>query len=86
MSFQTKIKNRLNKVVDTKMYSPDEIVELGVILNIKFEPSLHKVYRLIKRGDLKAVNMSNEPTQPRWFVEGRDLRKFVEARYINSTK
>lgn len=79
MSFQTKIINRLEKVIDTQMYSPDDIVELAVILNTKFEPSLYKVYRLIKSGKLEAVNMSAEPTQPRWFVEGRTLKKYVKS-------
>lgn len=83
MSYETKIKNRLKKVVDTEMYSPEQIVELKVILNIKFEPSRPRVYRLIRSGKLPATNMSAEPTQPRWFVSGKDLRKYVEARFIN---
>lgn len=85
MSFQTKILNRLKKVVDTEMYSPEQIVDMQVILNTKLEPSLHKVYRLIKRGDLPATNLGGG--QPRWFVQGRDLRKYVESRFnITSDK
>ena len=83
MSFQTKIENRLKSIVDTEMYSPEQVTELAVILNTKFEPSVHKVYRLIQGGNLPATNMAGSGSQPRWFVEGRDLKKFVKSKFSN---
>ncbi len=81
MSFKSKLKRRLAKVDDSKMYNPEQVTDLGLILNINFEPSRHKVYRLIKRGGIPVVNMGTD-AQPRWFIQGSDLRKFVESRYL----
>lgn len=58
---------------------------MGVILNSSLEPSIHKVWRLIRKGELKAIN-AGEPSQPRWHVEGKDLRAYLEARYYPQIK
>lgn len=81
MTLEQTIRNRLKVVKDGDMYSPDQIVRLGVVLNIKFEPSLDRVYRLIKRGLLPATNLGD--LQARFFVKGKDLREFAEKRYLN---
>ena len=81
MELQKIIKSRLKKIEDAKLYSPKEILELGVVLKIKFEPSLDRVYRLIKRGLLPTKNFGD--LQARWFVTGKDLRAFAEARYLS---
>lgn len=75
------IKTRLEKVNDEEMYTPKQIVELGVILNVNFKPSLDRVYRLIKRGLLPARNFGD--LQERWFVKGKDVRAFAEGRYLS---
>ena len=81
MEFKTLLRRRLAKVDDKKMYSPKEVAELKLILNTSFEPSPHKVYRIIKRKEIPTVNMGTD-TQPRWFVSGKDLRAFVEEKYL----
>lgn len=77
------IKKRLKKVNDEEMYSPKQILKLGVILNSKFEPTLDRVYKLVKLGLLPAKNLGDK--QPNWFVTGKDLREFVEKKYIIKT-
>ena len=67
------------------MYSPDQITKLGLILDTKFKPSLHKVYRLVKTGKLPAIDMSSGE-QPRLFIEGKDLRRYVEEVFLKIKK
>jgi hypothetical protein len=83
MSFQSKILNRLKKLEDNKVYSVDEIVAMQVILNTKLVSTRNKVYRVITRKELPAVNLGGAG-QARWFVQGRDLKKYVESRFVNS--
>jgi len=80
MKLKETVKKRLKKINDDEMYEPKEIVKLGLVLNYRFEPSLDRVYRLIKRGLLPARNLGD--LQPRWFVKGKDLREFAESRYL----
>lgn len=71
-----KIKRKINKVENEKLYTPDDIEKLGVVLDANLNPSKFKVYRLIKRGDLASVNLG-KGTNPKYFVRGRDLKRYV---------
>jgi len=76
-----KIKRVLKKINDAELYNPEQIVDFGVVLNNKFEPTLDRVYKLIKRKILPAQNLGDE-IQPRWYVKGKDLKDFVENKYF----
>ena len=62
------------------VYDPRTVIEMGFITNTKLEPSLFTLYRIIKRGQLKALNLGTD-VQPRYAVKGSDLRDFVKKRY-----
>lgn len=74
------IKKKLDTIDDNALYSPKQVLDFGVITNTKLEPSVFTFYRLIKRGQLKAVNLGSGGS-PRYFVKGKDLRDYIEARY-----
>lgn len=80
MSFKDTIRERLAAIDPKKMYSAVEIVDLKVILNTKFESVDYKVYRVIKDGELPAVNLGSDK-MPRWSVEGKDLIEYVQKKY-----
>lgn len=74
------IKKIVLKIGDSEMLSVQEIHEMGVIVDTKLEPSRFSLYRIIKRGELKAVNLGGSGA-PRYFVEGKDLKRFLCERY-----
>lgn len=80
MSFKEKIRESLAKIDPKKMYSVPEIVDLGVIVNAKLESFDYKIYRLIRNGELPAVNLGSEK-MARWTVEGNDLINYVTKKY-----
>lgn len=80
MSFKDTIRDRLETIDPKKMYNVPEIVELGVIVNTRFESVDYKVYRVIKDGELPAVNLGSDK-MPRWAVEGNDLIEYVTKKY-----
>lgn len=75
-----KMKRKMNKIDDNKLYSTHEIIELGLIQDTTMKPSVFTLYRLIKRKVLNAVNMS-AGQKPKYFVKGKDLREFIANRY-----
>ena len=81
MTMMETIKKAMTKIEDGKLYSPEDIHELGVILNTKLEPSMFTVYRLIKNGKLPAVNIG-AGAHSRHFVKGEDLRS-TSKRHTN---
>ncbi|MCH7758976.1 hypothetical protein IID20_01305 [Patescibacteria group bacterium] len=74
------IKKQLKKIDDDKMYNPQEIIDWKLVLNTQLQPSRFTVYRLIKRGELGAVNLGTTKL-PKYFVQGKDLKKFVKKLY-----
>ncbi len=73
------LSNRVGKIKDAKLYKPEDIVKLRVVVNSNLVPSVFTVYRLIKSGALPAVNMSTIG-KPRYFVRGADLKRLVRAK------
>ena len=76
-----KIKERLQEVEDNELYRPQEIEDIGVILNTKQEASKYTIYRLIKNGELEALNLNSGGVKPKYFIKGKDLKEFVKKRY-----
>ena len=74
------IRERARKIDDDELLTSAAIVKRGLIVNTQFKPSAFTLYRLIKRGSLKAVNMGNGD-QPRFFIKGRDLKEFINKKY-----
>lgn len=75
-----KIKNNLKKIVNNELYSPKQITDLGLIVNTEIKPSIFTIYRLIKTGQIKTVNLSTGKL-PQYRIKGKDLKEFVEKRY-----
>ena len=73
------IKEQLNKIKDDELYTTREINEMGVIAG-KNKYSNFNLYRFIKSGKLKALNLSSGK-QPQYSVKGIDLRNFLKEMY-----
>lgn len=74
------VKKALKKIVDDKLYSPEDIFAMGVIVNTKLVPSAFTVYRLIKSQKLPTVNIGTG-SKSRHFVKGADLKQYLKATY-----
>lgn len=74
------IKKKIKEIKNTELLSAPEIIKLGLITDTNLKPSLFSLYRIIKNGQLKAVNMGNGNVK-RYFVEGKDLKRFLVKRY-----
>ena len=74
------IKKQIESIDDSALFNPQQVVKLGVVTNTKLVPSVFTFYRLIKRGQLKAVNLGSGGS-PRYFVKGKDLKNFLAERY-----
>ena len=77
------IKTAIRKIDDDKLYSIGEVKGLNIILNTNLQPSEFTLYRLIKSGSLKSVNLGTG-TKQRAFVKGKDLKVFIAERYAIS--
>ncbi len=75
-----KIKKAMNRLKDDELYSTETIVDLGLIVNTKLQPSMFTVYRLIKSGKLPAVDMG-AGKHSRHFIKGKDLKKYLKDTY-----
>lgn len=74
----SEVKRKVKVLESDKLYSIDDIVKLGLIVDSKLQPSRFKVYKLIQSGELPATNLGNkEGRNPRWFVQGKHLRAYV---------
>ena len=78
--FIRNLKKNLSKIEDDTLYSTNEVYDLNIILSDHAKPSKQRVYRALK--SLSRVNMGTE-SHPRWFVSGKTLREYAEARYIS---
>ncbi len=74
------IENKIDSIDDNSLLNAKDIANMGLILDNNLNPSRFKLYRLIKRGKLKAINNGTEAA-PNYFVKGRDLKKFLRERY-----
>lgn len=75
-----KLKQAIKKMKDDDLYSTEDVFNLGVIVNIKLEPSTITLYRLIKKGKLEAVDVG-AGKHSRYFVKGVDLKKYLVETY-----
>ena len=75
------IKKSLEKIEDGTLYSASEVFKLDVVFSINGERSKQRVCRVLRT--LPRVNMGIE-SHPRWFILGKNLRKYVETQYINN--
>lgn len=75
-----KIKRNLKKVDDNELYSPKQIAEMGLILNTEIKSSVFTIYRLIRKGLIKTINVSSGDL-PQYKISGKDLRGFIKKRY-----
>lgn len=69
---------RVIALSDEAMLTPSEIV--GTVKSKSVVPSVFSLYRFIKRGNLKAVNLGTED-EPRYHVRGKDLKRFITERF-----
>jgi len=76
-----KIVKKISTIKNQKLYSPKDIMELGVILNAASKPSREVVYRLIRSGHLKAIRAGAGEDQPNYLIEGKELKRFLKRRY-----
>lgn len=79
------VQKKIEAIKGDKMMTPNEIVDLGLVLNTKLQPSMFTVYRLIKSGKLPAANLGNGAV-PRFMVKGSDLKKYLKERYNITTQ
>lgn len=75
-----KIRKQINKIKDDELFSPEDVIKMGVVVNTKLVPSVFTLYRLVKRGQLKVINLGSGGS-PRYFVKGADLKEFLRERY-----
>lgn len=76
----SEVKAVIKKIDDDRLYKLKEIVDMGVIVNTKLEPSLFTVHRLIKSGKLKAVDLGTGTLSYR-MVKGADLKSYLKETY-----
>jgi len=72
----SEIKRKLKLLESDKLYSVNEVVAMGLIVDGKLNPSVFTVYKLIGAGELPATNFG-KGGRPRWFVQGKHIRAYV---------
>ena len=75
-----KLQHNLQKIGDNDLLTPSEIVDLGLILNVDLEPSLPRLYRMLKKDEIPFVNMGT-PKAPIYYIKGKDIREYVTRKY-----
>lgn len=74
------LQKQIAEIQDKKLYTPKEILAMGVIVNTELKPSVFTIYRLIDSGKLPAMDLS-AGKKPQYQVKGKDLKKFLAERY-----
>lgn len=69
---------RINSISNEAVLTPSEIV--GIVNNKAILPSVFTLYRFIKRGSIKSVNLGTE-SEPRYHVKGSEIKKFYAERF-----
>lgn len=75
-----KLQKTIKKIKDDDLYSTEDVLALGVIVNVKLEPSILAFYRLIKNGKLEAVDIG-AGKHKRYFVKGLELKRYLVETY-----
>jgi hypothetical protein len=70
------IKRKIISLESDKLYSIDDIMKMGLIVDGSLQPARWRVYRLIRSKELEGVNMG-KGYNSRWFVKGKHLRAYV---------
>lgn len=76
----SKIKAGLEKVKGKKTLSTTEVVSAGLIVNSYLQPSMFTLYRLLGRGQIKAINVSSGG-RPVYLIDVASLKNFLTKRY-----
>ncbi len=74
------ITTSLKKIDSQKLYSPNQIVEFGVIVNTLQQASIFTIYRLIKNKKLPAMDVSTGD-KAQYLINGADIKKYVKKAY-----
>jgi hypothetical protein len=74
------LQKAIKKLRNDKLYSSDDIVSKGLILDNNLKPSRFTLYRRIKQGVLPAVNLGTDK-MPKYFVKGEELKKYLNQLY-----
>lgn len=69
---------RVKAISDDAVLTPSEIV--STVKNKSIVPSVFSLYRFIKRGNLKAVNLGTDD-EPRYHIKGREFKKFFGQKF-----
>ena len=75
-----KIIAKIKKIDDEVMLNPNQILEMGIVLNTELKPSTFLFYRMLRRKEIKAINLGTEKS-PRYFIKGKNLKEFLLKRY-----
>ncbi len=68
---------KLEQINPNKNYNITQIHSLGIFVDLNGKPAAHLIYRAIKRGQLKAIDVGN--TEPRYVVQGSEILAFYES-------
>ena len=71
---------KVKRIDDDIMLNPEQVLKMGIVLNTKLKPSTYSFYRILKRREIKSINLGTEKA-PRYFVKGKDLKEFLLKRY-----
>lgn len=75
-----KIIAKIKKIDDEVMLNPNQILDMGIVLNTKLEPSTFLFYRMLRRKEIKSINLGTEKS-PKYFIKGKNLKEFLLKRY-----
>ena len=75
-----KIIAKIKRIDDEAMLNPKQISEMGIMLNTKLKPSGLSFYRMLRRKEIKSINLGTEKS-PKYFIKGKNLKEFLLKRY-----
>ena len=71
---------KTKKIDAAKFYSPNEILDLGIVVNTSMQPCRHALYRLLRSNTIKSIKVGSGTTKARYKVLGRELINFTNNR------
>jgi hypothetical protein len=87
MATKVKIKNvpraiasRIGKISPHSTYTPQRIIELGLILDSNGNPAPRTLYRRLKAGVIPAITQGNKD-KPRYIIKGSALISYLQKEY-----
>lgn len=75
-----KIIAKVKRIDNDALLSVNQIGKMNVVLNTKLKPSVYSFYRILRRKEIKSINLGTEKS-PKYFVKGSDLKKYLLKRY-----